>query len=186
MHRQFVFHICYFVLVFASAASCFCGCTQTVQGTADSDSQIGTDAEDSEPLPMTTDDSATVGEDTGSRGDTNMSLETDSAMIVDTAISGSAPLMDALTITPNPNMTISCLVSWTTDIPATSEVRFGKDGLEFRIVDDALLTTHRITVIGMQAETTYRIRAVSAANGQETFSEGRFSTGALPKAIPKG
>jgi hypothetical protein len=89
-----------------------------------------------------------------------------------------------LGIEPNPNMTISCFVSWRTDEPASSEVDFGEDDFAFRIRDDALVTDHRVLVIGMHAETTYRIRAVSDRGELNASAEGSFTTGALPADIP--
>ena len=89
-----------------------------------------------------------------------------------------------LKIDPNPNMTISCFVSWTTAEPAASEVDFGEQDYEFRIRDATLVTGHRVLVIGMHAETAYKIRAFSG-NAQGTGSaEGTFTTGKLPSALP--
>ena len=90
-----------------------------------------------------------------------------------------------LEIERNPNMTISCFVSWTTAEPASSEVQFGEDGYAFRIHDDALVTEHRVLVIGMHAESNYEIKALSA-NGTGTGSaEGTFMTGMLPNNVPE-
>jgi hypothetical protein len=90
-----------------------------------------------------------------------------------------------LKIEANPNMTISCFVSWTTAEAAASEVDFGETDYTLRIRDAALVTDHKVLVIGMHAETMYKIRAVSG-NGQGTGSvEGSFTTGKLPNALPK-
>ncbi|HEY3493065.1 MAG TPA: aryl-sulfate sulfotransferase [Polyangiaceae bacterium] len=89
-----------------------------------------------------------------------------------------------LAIERNPNMTISCFVSWTTPEPATSEVQFGEGGYQFRIRDDELVTEHRVLVIGMHAETNYQIKAFSGnARGTGT-SDGTFMTGQLPNHVP--
>ena len=89
-----------------------------------------------------------------------------------------------LKIDPNPNMTISCFVSWTTPEPAASEVSFGEKDYAFRIRDATLVTDHRVLVIGMHAETAYKLRAFSG-NAQGTGSaEGTFTTGKLPSALP--
>lgn len=87
-------------------------------------------------------------------------------------------------IEPNPNMTISCFVSWKTAAPASSEVDFGEDDYEFRILDAAVVTDHRVLVIGMHAETKYKIRAVSSNDAGTLSAEGSFTTGALPDGIP--
>jgi hypothetical protein len=92
--------------------------------------------------------------------------------------------LSGLEIEPNPNMTISCFVSWTTPEPATSEVEFGEGDYEFRIRHEELVTEHRVLVIGMHAETTYRIRAVSSNAQGQGSAEGMFETGTLPAGIP--
>src|SRR6187399_1907969 len=38
-----------------------------------------------------------------------------------------APVVSGLLVEPNPNNVLSCFVSWTTDVAASSEVRFGVD-----------------------------------------------------------
>jgi hypothetical protein len=86
-------------------------------------------------------------------------------------------------VEPNPNMTISCFVSWTTAEPASSEVQFGEEGYEFRIRDEELVTNHRVLVIGMHAQKTYRIRAVSANRTGTGSADGTFMTGMLPSGI---
>ncbi len=65
------------------------------------------------------------------------------------------PVVSGLTVEPNPNSVLSCYVSWTTDVAATSEVQFGADSPQFRIVHDEVTTEHRVLVIGMHAETAY-------------------------------
>ena len=49
-------------------------------------------------------------------------------------------------------MTISCFVSWTTAAAASSEVDFGETTYQFRIRDAAMVTAHRVLVIGMHAQ----------------------------------
>ncbi len=87
-------------------------------------------------------------------------------------------------VVANPNNTLSAFVRWTTDIPASSVVEFGRSGeLELWIGDEDTLTTeHEVLVIGMQPERTYRLDPVSTtAAGLETRGEsGFFETGGLP------
>jgi hypothetical protein len=92
--------------------------------------------------------------------------------------------LSALKIEANPNMTISCFVSWTTATAATSEVDFGEGSYQFRIRDAAaMVTAHRVLVIGMHAQTAYKVKAVST-NGQGSGSlEGTFTTGQLPASV---
>jgi len=87
-----------------------------------------------------------------------------------------------LMIEPNPKNVLSCFVSWTTDVPAASLVQFGLGGYQWEIADDALVTDHRVLVIGMRASEMYSIKAISGT----LSAEGMFPTGALPATIPVG
>ena len=99
-------------------------------------------------------------------------------------VGGGTLTLTSLAIDANPNMTISCFVSWTTAAAATSEVDFGEGSYQFRIRDAAMVTAHRVLVIGMHAEKAYKIRAVST-NAQGSGSiEGNFTTGKLPASVP--
>jgi len=89
-----------------------------------------------------------------------------------------------LMIEPNPRMSLSCYVSWTTSEAANSAVEFGVDGYQFRVVDDALATEHRVHVVGMHAETAYDIKAVSTSPTATGSAEGDFTTGKLPSNAP--
>jgi len=98
---------------------------------------------------------------------------------------GTAPLaLTNLMIEENPNLSLSCFVSWTTAEPASSEVEFGEGGYQFRIRDASLVTEHRVLVIGMHAATAYQLKAVSATALATGSAEGMFTTGALPVDIP--
>jgi hypothetical protein len=92
--------------------------------------------------------------------------------------------LSGLAIERNPNMTISCFVSWTTPEAATSEVHFGETDYEFRVRDEALVTEHRVLVIGMHPETTYKIKAVSGNAQGAGSAEGTFMAGELPSSFP--
>lgn len=96
---------------------------------------------------------------------------------------GSLALSD-LMIEANPNMTISCFVSWTTAEAASSEVDFGESDYAFRIADPTATTQHRVLVIGMHAQTTYKIKAVSTTAAAAGSVEGSFTTGMLPAGVP--
>jgi len=89
-----------------------------------------------------------------------------------------------LSIEPNPRMTLSAYVSWTTSEAANSEVQFGIDGYQFRIVDPNEVTEHRVHVVGMHAETEYAIKAVSTNQIATGSAEGDFTTGQLPEGLP--
>jgi hypothetical protein len=92
--------------------------------------------------------------------------------------------LSGLKIDPNPNMTISCFVSWTTPEPASSEVDFGESSYTARIRDATLTTDHRVLVIGMHAGKAYKIKAVSTSATATGSLEGSFTTGQLPSGLP--
>ena len=91
-----------------------------------------------------------------------------------------------LKIDPNPNSVLSCFVSWTTDKAASSVVQFGVSSLQWEISDATLVTTHKVLVIGMKAQQTYMIKAISANSGGSVNATGTFTTGTLPAQIPNG
>ncbi|HEY3496492.1 MAG TPA: aryl-sulfate sulfotransferase [Polyangiaceae bacterium] len=102
---------------------------------------------------------------------------------------GNPPLgalaLSNLSVEPNPKMSLSCYVSWTTAEPANSEVQFGVGGYTLRIVDDALVTEHRVHVLGMHAETAYDLKAVSTNQTATGSAESDFTTGPLPENAPE-
>jgi hypothetical protein len=95
---------------------------------------------------------------------------------------GGAPVISGLMITANPNSVLSCFVSWTTDKAATSAVQFGQNGYQWEISDTAQVTSHKVLVIGMHAQQTYQIKAISGS----ASATGTFMTGTLPAQIPNG
>jgi hypothetical protein len=68
-------------------------------------------------------------------------------------VAATPPAISGLSITPNPNNALSCIVTWTTDVLGSSEVQFGAAQYQFQIVDGAGVTAHKVLVIGMRAET---------------------------------
>ena len=53
-----------------------------------------------------------------------------------------------LTIEPNPNSVVSCLVSWKTDAPASSVVQFGLTDYLYEISDDTMVTDlHEVRIV---------------------------------------
>ncbi len=92
-----------------------------------------------------------------------------------------------LKVEHNPANVLSCFVSWTTAVPATSAVLFGPAGkLAWRVRDDGLKTKHRLLVIGMHAETAYTLRAVSVAVGTAGKADTSYTTRSLPAYLPHG
>jgi len=95
---------------------------------------------------------------------------------------GGAVAISGLMITANPNSVISCYVAWTTDKAASSIVQFGQNGYQWEISDTAQVTSHKVLVIGMHAQQTYQIKAISGS----ASATGMFTTGTLPAQIPNG
>jgi len=93
--------------------------------------------------------------------------------------------LTGLKIDPNPRMSLSCYVSWTTSVAANSEVQFGAGGYQLRIVDSAQVTAHKVHVLGMHAQTAYQIKAVSTNATATGSATGSFTTGALPSGMPR-
>jgi hypothetical protein len=100
---------------------------------------------------------------------------------------GTAPsAITGLMITANPNNVLSCFVSWTTDKAADSRVQFGQGSLQWEISDATLATTHKVLVIGMKAQLSYMIKAISGNSGGSVSATGMYMTGTPPAQIPNG
>lgn len=99
-------------------------------------------------------------------------------------VGGAVPTLSGLTVEPNPNSTLSAFVSWTTDVAADSAVEFGQGGYEYVIRKSEGVTEHRVLVIGMRADSTYQLRAVSTTGAGSGSSETSFMTGSLPSTVP--
>jgi len=91
-----------------------------------------------------------------------------------------------VTAAANPNNVLSVYANWTTEAPMDSEVQFGVDGYQYRIYDNTKVTNHHVLVIGMHAETTYKIRAISSNNETTLKDETTWRTGSLPVGVPEG
>lgn len=93
------------------------------------------------------------------------------------------PTIEALEVLENPDNVLSCLVHWTTDVPASSRIEFGLDGPDqWAVSDDVAATQHELLVYGLRAEATYQLRVLSAtAGGAEAEVEGALcETGTPP------
>lgn len=99
---------------------------------------------------------------------------------------GAVPALSGLQVSPNPNNVLSCIVTWTTDVDATSEVRFGVGGYQFVIADPTPTKEHRVLVIGMRAGTEYQLQAASSTTSGSATLDGTFETGMLPSTVSKG
>lgn len=102
---------------------------------------------------------------------------------------GGAPLgsltVSDLKVEVNPDMNLSCIATWTTSEPSASEVQFGTDEYTLHVVDEAPVTEHRVLVIGMHPESTYKIKAVSTSATATGSAESTCTTGALPAGYPE-
>lgn len=101
-------------------------------------------------------------------------------------VDAASPLaLTDLRVVPNDTNVLSCFVEWTTDRPSSSVVDFG-DGttLTARVREDALVTAHRVLVIGMHAQSSYRLVARSIDAMGTAQSETTFTTLALPDGTP--
>lgn len=109
-----------------------------------------------------------------------LALLTTSLGCVDPADSGG---IEDAAVEANPGCAISCVVRWTTSIPATSFVEFGPAGSPtHRIGDAALVTDHEVVVVGMNAGDEVALQAVSTTESGEQWrsEELSFAAGELP------
>ena len=99
-----------------------------------------------------------------------------------------APLtVSAVTVTPNPNSTVSASLAFTTSAPATVDLHVvgpGSDRTEKAQTEPS--TDHEIPAVGMRASLSYSLMVMATdANGQTATADPvTFTTGALPTDIP--
>ena len=80
----------------------------------------------------------------------------------------------------------SAVITWLTNEPATSEVRYGlTTAYELSATDDTLVTDHRVTLIGLDPSTTYyfMVRSRNAEGLEYAFTGLSFTTSG-PDATP--
>lgn len=93
------------------------------------------------------------------------------------------PVLADVAVVENPANPLSCLVRWTTDVPASGAVEFGEgEGYAYRVADGALVTEHELLVFGLHGEAEVLMQAVSVdEQGLESRSEElSFATPPLP------
>jgi arylsulfate sulfotransferase len=91
--------------------------------------------------------------------------------------------IEDLTVEDNPLNVLSCVVRWTTAVPATSRVEFGEEGvLQYFIEHEDLVTEHEIVVFGLHADSSHDLQAISvdAEAAQQPGEPLTYETGALP------
>jgi len=89
-----------------------------------------------------------------------------------------------LKIEANSKCVLSAYASWTTDKAADSVVQFGESDYEWEISDSALVTSHKVLIIGMHAAKAYKFKAISSNGGSSVNATTTYTTGALPSQIP--
>jgi hypothetical protein len=87
------------------------------------------------------------------------------------------------------NMTVdSATINWTTDEPSTSQVEYGPTTSygSMTPLDNALVTSHSVTLTGLAAGTTYnyRVRSTDAASNQRVDTNKLFTTLATVDTTP--
>jgi hypothetical protein len=86
----------------------------------------------------------------------------------------------------------TAIISWTTNEPSDSEVQYDSasrlwGSYPWGANDDSMVTSHSITLTGLNTSTTYYLRVGStdgSSNGPTTSSEMSFTTDAAPSPIP--
>lgn len=83
-------------------------------------------------------------------------------------------------VAPSNISSISAVINWTTDEPATSQVEYGKTTSlgSVTAVDSALVTTHSVTLSQLAANTTYYyvVHSRDAAANEGVSSQSSFTT----------
>lgn len=87
----------------------------------------------------------------------------------------------AITSSSQPSVltSTSAAISWTTDVPSTSQVEYGTQSGSYPSSsgDTILTTTHSVQLSGLTPNTSYYYREMSTANGFTTTSaESKFTT----------
>jgi len=123
-----------------------------------------------------------TGDVTGTTNPETVSLDADRNVTADFAlippmaqVSGDPPAIEHLSVTATAN---SATVRWTTDVAATSRVRFGQDEVLDGFVENGdLVERHLLELNGLSPGTTYRYRVESVdAFGRRGVSRVRMFT----------
>jgi len=169
-------------MLFISLFIISCGDKTTLYPTGDSDIHTAdTDNNSMDSDVSIPDDDNDSSIDDVSPPDSDETTDENADETVDeTADEDSAPPLTItdITITANPNSTISCIVSWKTDKPSDSAVIFYAEvAKKFIITDEIETTDHRVAVVGMIENKEYTI---SVKSSDTEKSAGTFTTSALP------
>jgi len=94
-------------------------------------------------------------------------------------VDAQAPVISGLQVTPQPGGAVK--ISWTTDIPATDQVRYFQTSAPqtetLTQTDNVLRTEHEITIYGLSSDTNYTVQAISISDdyGKGFSDEVRFN-----------
>ncbi len=101
----------------------------------------------------------------------------------DDSSTGPAFAITDVQIDDHPNSVLSCIVRWTTDVPATTRVEWGSgNDPRYFLEDTELVTDHEIVIIGMRPETEHPLHLVSVdTDGNEVRDSSHgYTTAELP------
>src|SRR5262249_20845617 len=108
----------------------------------------------------------------------NTSGPSDPANVTTPAASTNPPVISNV-MSSNVTST-SATISWTTDIPSSSQVLYGPDANygKTTTLDSSQVTSHSQTITGLSQNTTYHFAAQStgASNNTSTSSDNQFTT----------
>ncbi|MDJ0768692.1 MAG: InlB B-repeat-containing protein [Ilumatobacter sp.] len=117
------------------------------------------------------------GDATGSANPLSLTLDGSKSVTATFVPENQPPTISALSVTPFVN---AATVTWTTDVPASSEVAYGETtGYELGTETDPVLKTqHSITLTGLTSETLhhFQVTSVGAGGGSSSSSDQTFTT----------
>jgi hypothetical protein len=83
------------------------------------------------------------------------------------------PVISGLTVAPTPD---GAVVTWTTDVPATTSVEYGIVLLVRKFATGSFGTAHSVTLTGLICDTDFSLRATSVDAGGDPASSAAFPT----------
>lgn len=110
----------------------------------------------------------------------NLSPVSNTATVTTPALSVDPPVISAVAVPAAGLTTTSATVTWTTDIPSSSQVLYGTSTAygSSTTTDTAQVTSHAQTLTGLAAGTTYHfaVRSTGGAANTSTSGDGTFTT----------
>ena len=122
-----------------------------------------------------------TGDLSGSTNPTTISMDEDRTIGANFALISLPPNITNVVVTPSDD---SAVVTWDTDVPADSRVDYGLDATYGSFIEAAAaVTSHQLTLPGLDADTTYHFQITSAsAGGPSQTSDATFTTLPAPVA----